>query len=138
MKGGRINTDAIDNSAGVDTSDHEVNIKILLDAVVAAGDMTTKQRNTLLHEMTAGGGRAGARRQRSPGHGADAGRGAGAERLDQQLRVMRALERAGELDRAVEFLPGDEALSTRAAAGRGLTRPELAVLMAYVKTLAGE
>src|SRR6202012_5545198 len=52
LKGGRINTDAIDNSAGVDTSDHEVNIKVLLNAAVAAGDLTRKQRNELLHAMT--------------------------------------------------------------------------------------
>jgi glutamate dehydrogenase len=133
LKGGRINTDAIDNSAGVDTSDHEVNIKILLDAVVTAGDLTVKQRNTLLHEMTPAVADLVLADNYLQGLALTLAEAQGAERLDQQLRVMRALERAGDLDRAVEFLPGDEALSTRAAAGRGLVRPELAVLMAYVK-----
>jgi glutamate dehydrogenase len=133
LKGGRVNTDAIDNSAGVDTSDHEVNIKILLDGVVAAGGIGVAERNVLLQQMTEAVAAlvlADNTRQTLALTLAEAERAA---RLDQQLRVMRALERAGELDRAVEFLPGDEELSTRAAAGRGLTRPELAVLMAYVK-----
>ncbi len=133
LKGGRINTDAIDNSAGVDTSDHEVNIKILLDAVVAAGDVTVKQRNALLREMTPAVAELVLADNDLQGMTLTVAEAQGAERLDQQLRIMRALERAGELDRAVEFLPSDEALSTRAAAGRGLVRPELAVLMAYVK-----
>ncbi|HXY99580.1 MAG TPA: NAD-glutamate dehydrogenase [Stellaceae bacterium] len=133
LKGGRINTDAIDNSAGVDTSDHEVNIKILLDAVVAAGDLTVKQRNALLHEMTPAVAELVLADNDLQGMTLSLAEAQGPERLDQQLRVMRALERAGELDRAVEFLPGDEEISARAAAGRGLTRPELAVLMAYVK-----
>jgi glutamate dehydrogenase len=133
LKGGRINTDAIDNSAGVDTSDHEVNIKILLDAVVAAGDLTVKQRNALLHEMTPAVAELVLADNDLQGMTLSLAEAQGPERLDQQLRAMRALERAGELDRAVEFLPNDEELSARAAAGRGLTRPELAVLMAYVK-----
>jgi glutamate dehydrogenase len=133
LKGGRINTDAIDNSAGVDTSDHEVNIKVLLDAVVAAGELTVAQRNALLQEMTdavAALVLADNYRQTLTLSLAEA---QGTARLDEQLRTMRALERAGELSRAVEFLPDDETLVTRAAGGRGLTRPELAVLMAYVK-----
>jgi glutamate dehydrogenase len=133
LKGGRINTDAIDNSAGVDTSDHEVNIKILLDAVVAAGDLTVQQRNVLLREMTGAVAELVLADNVLQTLALSLAEAQGPRRLDQQLRVMRALERAGELDRAVEFLPGDEELSARAAAGRGLTRPELAVLMAYVK-----
>ena len=139
LKGGRINTDAIDNSAGVDTSDHEVNIKILLDAVVADGDMTMKQRNALLHEMTGAVAELVLADNYLQGLALSLAEAQGASRLDQQLRVLRALERAGELDRAVEFLPDDGALAARAAEGRGFTRPELAVLMAYVKnTLADE
>ena len=139
LKGGRINTDAIDNSAGVDTSDHEVNIKILLDAVVAAGDLTLKQRNALLHETTSAVADLVLADNDLQGMALTLAEAQGTERLDQQLRAMRALERAGELDRAVEFLPGDEELSARAAAGRGLTRPEMAVLMAYAKkSLANE
>jgi glutamate dehydrogenase len=133
LKGGRINTDAIDNSAGVDTSDHEVNIKILLDAVVAAGDLTVKQRNGLLHGTTDAVAELVLADNYLQGLALSLAEAQGPERLDQQIRVMRALERAGELDRAVEFLPGDEELAARAAAGQSLTRPELAVLMAYVK-----
>ena len=133
LKGGRINTDAIDNSAGVDTSDHEVNIKILLDAAVAAGDLTLKQRNALLHATTDSVAELVLADNYWQAFALSLAEAQGPERLDQELRVMRALERAGALDRAVEFLPGDEELSARAAAGRGLTRPELAVIMAYVK-----
>ncbi|HZB93355.1 MAG TPA: NAD-glutamate dehydrogenase [Stellaceae bacterium] len=134
QKGGHINTDAIDNSAGVDTSDHEVNIKILLDSVVSAGDLTVKQRNTLLHATADAVADLVLADNYLQGLTLTLAEAQGAERLDQQIRVMRALERAGELDRAVEFLPGDEELAARGAAGHGLTRPELAVLMAYVKT----
>ncbi|HUH85601.1 MAG TPA: NAD-glutamate dehydrogenase domain-containing protein, partial [Stellaceae bacterium] len=133
LKGGRINTDAIDNSAGVDTSDHEVNIKILLDRVVVAGGLAVPERNALLPEMTDAVAELVLADNVLQTLALSLAESQGAARLDQQLRVMRALERAGELDRAVEFLPGDEELATRAAAGRGLTRPELAVLMAYVK-----
>ncbi|HYM03625.1 MAG TPA: NAD-glutamate dehydrogenase, partial [Stellaceae bacterium] len=139
LKGGRLNTDAIDNSAGVDTSDHEVNIKILLDTVVASGDMTVKQRNALLHDMTDGVAGLVLADNYLQSLALSIAEAQGAGRLDQQLRVMRTLERAGELDRAVEFLPDDETAAMRAADGHGLTRPELAVLMAYVKnTLADE
>jgi glutamate dehydrogenase len=137
LKGGRINTDAIDNSAGVDTSDHEVNIKILLDAVTAAGDMTQKQRNALLQEMTDGVAELVLADNYLQGLALSLAEMQGLSRLDEQQRLMRQLERQGELARAVEFLPDDEVLAQRAAAGRGLTRPELAVLLAYVKnTLA--
>ena len=139
LKGGRINTDAIDNSAGVDTSDHEVNIKILLDAVVAAGDMTVKQRNALMQEMTGAVADLVLADNYLQGLTLTLAEMQGLARLDQQLRVLHGLERAGELDRTVEFLPDDDTLSTRAGQGRGFTRPELAVLMAYVKnTLADE
>jgi glutamate dehydrogenase len=137
LKGGRINTDAIDNSAGVDTSDHEVNIKILLDAVVAAGDLTQKQRNALLQEMTGAVAELVLADNYLQGLALSLAEAQGLSQLDDQQRLMRHLERAGALSRAVEFLPDDEALAARAATGRGLTRPELAVLMAYVKnTLA--
>jgi glutamate dehydrogenase len=137
LKGGRINTDAIDNSAGVDTSDHEVNIKILLDAVVMAGDLTQKQRNALLQEMTDAVAELVLADNYLQGLALSLAEAQGVSRLEEQQRLMRNLERAGELSRAVEFLPDDDALAARAATGRGLTRPELAVLMAYVKnTLA--
>ncbi|HET7594843.1 MAG TPA: NAD-glutamate dehydrogenase [Stellaceae bacterium] len=133
LKGGRINSDAIDNSAGVDTSDHEVNIKILLDAVVAAGDLTTAQRNAVLQEMTDAVAELVLADNYLQTLALSLAEAQGTARLDEQLRTLRALERAGELSRPIEFLPDDDTLITRAASGRGLTRPELAVLMAYVK-----
>ncbi len=133
LKGGRINNDAIDNSAGVDTSDHEVNIKILLDAVVDAGELTVAQRHALLQEMTDAVAELVLADNYLQTLALSLAEAQGTARLDEQLRTIRALERSGELSRAVEFLPDDDTLVARAASGRGLTRPELAVLMAYVK-----
>lgn len=133
LRGGRLNTDAIDNSAGVDTSDHEVNIKILLGAVVAAGDMTLKQRNTLLASMTDEVARLVLRDNYLQTLAISRATSQGIEYLDDQARFLRLLEREGRLDRAVEFLPDDEALKERFAAKQGLTRPETAVLMAHSK-----
>ena len=96
LAGGRINTDFIDNSAGVDCSDHEVNIKILLRAVLDAGDLTMKQRDKLLASMTDEVGAAGAARQCAAEPGAEHDRAAaGWTLLDAQMRLMRKLERAG-------------------------------------------
>ncbi len=131
--GGRLNTDAVDNSAGVNCSDYEVNIKILLNAVVADGDLTAKQRNALLAEMTddvAALVLATNYRQTETLSTTEA---RAAELLDAQTRFMHRLEHEGALERPVEFLPDDEELARRHAAGEGLTRPELAVLMAYAK-----
>ncbi|HWG78386.1 MAG TPA: NAD-glutamate dehydrogenase domain-containing protein, partial [Stellaceae bacterium] len=133
LKGGRINSDAIDNSAGVDTSDHEVNIKILLDAVVAGGGLGAAERNALLHGMTDAVAELVLADNYLQTLALSLAEAQGTARLDEQLRTMRALERMGELSRAIEFLPDDDTLVTRASGGRGLTRPELAVLMAYVK-----
>ncbi|WP_353193847.1 NAD-glutamate dehydrogenase [Pandoraea pnomenusa] len=131
--GGRINTDAIDNSAGVDCSDHEVNIKILLGLVVTDGEMTLKQRNTLLAEMTEEVGMLVLRDNYLQTQALSLGRLRAAQSLDGDARFMRYLERAQRLARAIEFLPDDEALDARRAAGTGLTSPERAVLMAYSK-----
>jgi glutamate dehydrogenase len=133
LAGGRINTDAIDNSGGVDCSDHEVNIKILLDSVVADGELTVRQRDRLLAEMTdevaamvlrdnydQTGALAVARAQAGP-------------MVDVHARYLRRLESEGTLDRAIEFLPSDEVLAQRRSAGTGLTTPEFAVLLAYTK-----
>ena len=133
LAGGRLNTDAIDNSAGVDCSDHEVNIKILLGAVVADGEMTEKQRNRLLAEMTDEVGELVLRNNYLQGQALTMLERHAATLLEPQARFMRGLERAGKLDRALEFLPDEEALAERQAAGRGLTRPELAVLFSYAK-----
>ncbi|MGA5704066.1 NAD-glutamate dehydrogenase [Peterkaempfera bronchialis] len=137
--GGRINTDAIDNSAGVDTSDHEVNIKILLNRVVADGDMTVKQRNALLAEMTDEVGHLVLRNNYAQNTVLANAVAQASSMVDVHARMMRRLEADGHLDRALEFLPGDRLIHERQQAGRGLTQPELAVLLAYVKiTLADE
>jgi glutamate dehydrogenase len=137
--GGRVNTDAIDNSAGVDASDHEVNIKILLNAVVSEGDMTVKQRNTLLAEMTDEVGALVLRNNYAQNVAlANSMRQSGAL-LHAHQRYLRRMAREGRLDRALEFLPTDRQIRERLAAGRGLTQPELAVVLAYTKiTLADE
>ncbi len=131
--GGRINTDAVDNSGGVDCSDHEVNIKILLGAVVGAGDMTTKQRNVLLEEMTDEVSALVLAHNYRQSELLSTTLARADEQLETQARFIRGLEKAGLLDREVEFLPGDEEIGERLASGQGLTRPELAVLMAYAK-----
>ena len=131
--GGRINTDAIDNSAGVDTSDHEVNIKILLGDVMARGDMTLKQRDKLLAEMTGDVAEHVLRDNYLQTQALSVAQADGAAGLDAAGRLMRGLEKAGRLNRAVEFLPTDEELARRQTSGKGLTRPELAVLLAYSK-----
>ena len=128
-----LNTDAIDNSAGVDTSDHEVNIKILLDLAAAAGDLDVAEREPLLRSMTD-----------------DVAAAVLAHNVDQNTlltfelhdaagmvpvtgRLMRALERTAGLDRALEALPDDATLATLSADGGALSSPELAVLVAYTK-----
>jgi len=131
--GGRLNTDSIDNSAGVDCSDHEVNIKILLGAVEAAGDMTRKQRNELLVRMTDEIAEQVLRDNYLQTQSITVSSAAGAHLLDRMARYMRALEKAGDLDRAIEYLPDDEVVAERFAKGLGMTRPELAVLMSYAK-----
>jgi glutamate dehydrogenase len=133
LKGGRIDTDAIDNSAGVDMSDHEVNIKILLGSAIAAGALGHQERDPLLAQMADDVGALVLRDNYLQGEVLSIAEARGPAALDKQIRLVRDLERAGRLDRALEFLPDDEALATRGAARRGLTRPELAVLLAYAK-----
>ena len=131
--GGRINTDAIDNSGGVDCSDHEVNIKVLLNEVVSAGDLTDKQRNALLEEMTGEVGALVLRNNYLQTQALAAAESQAASLLEVHSRLIRRLERDGELDRAIEFLPGTEEIAERLAGGEGLRAPELSVLIAYVK-----
>ncbi|MFF8816037.1 NAD-glutamate dehydrogenase [Streptomyces pactum] len=138
MAGGRINTDAIDNSAGVDTSDHEVNIKILLNAVVRDGDMTVKQRNKLLAEMTDEVGSLVLRNNYAQNTALANAVAQAPSLLHAHQRTMRRLVRDGHLDRALEFLPTDRQIRERLSAGRGLTQPELAVLLAYTKITVAE
>ncbi len=132
-RGGRLNTDAIDNSAGVDCSDHEVNIKILLDAVVADGEMTGKQRDRLLVEMTEEVGELVLRDNYLQNQALSVLQQRAPALLQAHARYMRNLERSDRLNRKVECLPDDEALAERGAEGEGLTRPELSVLLAYAK-----
>ncbi len=131
--GGRVNTDAIDNSGGVDTSDHEVNIKILLGMPVAEGALTTKQRNELLASMTDEVAALVLRDNYEQTEILSVGRRLAPRLLDDEARFIRFLERAGRLHRAIEFLPADEVLAERAARGEGLATPERAVLLAYAK-----
>ena len=133
MAGGRINTDFIDNSAGVDTSDHEVNIKILLNAQVQAGELTVKHRDRLLEEMTGDVAALVLRHNYQQALAVSIAEDHARESIDAHARMIRALEREGRLDRALEALPTDEELITRKAAARGLMRPEIAVLLAYAK-----
>ncbi|HET6265961.1 MAG TPA: NAD-glutamate dehydrogenase domain-containing protein, partial [Usitatibacter sp.] len=131
--GGRIYTDAIDNSAGVDCSDHEVNIKILVGLVMSDGEMTLKQRNKLLAEMTDDVSRLVLVDNYYQPQSLSVSGVRGEKLLDSQAAFIRALEKAGRLNRAVEFLPSDDEIAERRAAKQGLTAPERAVLLAYSK-----
>jgi glutamate dehydrogenase len=132
-RGGRINTDFIDNSAGVDCSDHEVNIKILLDAIVAEGGLGTTERNRLLAEMTEEVAALVLRDNYAQTQAISLIAAEGAASLDNQARLIRALERLGRLNRTVDVMPDEEALTERAQARIGLTRPEIAVLFSTCK-----
>ncbi|MGW5614798.1 NAD-glutamate dehydrogenase [Streptomyces sp. NPDC003877] len=138
LHGGRINTDAIDNSAGVDTSDHEVNIKILLNGLVRDGDMTVKQRNKLLADMTDEVGRLVLRNNYAQNTAIGNALAQSKDMLHAQQRFMKHLVREGHLDRALEFLPTDRQIRERLAQGQGLTGPETAVLLAYTKITVAE
>lgn len=131
--GGRINTDAIDNSAGVDTSDHEVNIKILLNGLVRDGDMTVKQRNKLLADMTDEVGALVLRNNYAQNVALSNASAQAPSLLHAQQRFMRRLEKDGALDRALEFLPADRQIRELLSNETGLSQPELAVLIAYTK-----
>ncbi len=133
LAGGLIYTDAIDNSAGVDCSDHEVNIKILLNQMVAAGDMTVKQRNELLAEMTDEVGGLVLDDNQAQTLALAIARTQAALMVNVHARYIHQLELEGWLNRAIEFLPTDKQLAERQAAGAGLTTPEFAVLLAYTK-----
>jgi glutamate dehydrogenase len=137
-RGGKINTDAIDNSAGVDTSDHEVNIKILLDQAVHAGDLTVKHRNTVLAEQTEEVARLVLRDNIEQNIALANAAWQAPELIDAHGRLMRALAHEGRLNRELEFLPSDKQLADRRANNTGLTQPELSVLLAYVKIVLAD
>ncbi len=133
LAGVRVNTDAIDNSAGVDCSDHEVNIKVLLGDPVAAGDMTVKQRDALLAKMTDEVAQLVLVDNYRQTQAISLAETLGLSLMEAQARLIRSLERAGRLDREVEDLPDDETIAERQKAGVGFTRPEISVLFAYSK-----
>ena len=133
VAGVRVNSDAIDNSAGVDCSDHEVNIKILMDGVVANGDLTTKQRNALLERMTDDVSGLVLRDNYEQNVLLGNERAQSLTMVGVHERFMRSLESTGRLDRALEFLPDRATLERRSAEGKGLTSPEFSVLAAYSK-----
>jgi glutamate dehydrogenase len=133
QKGGLIYTDAIDNSAGVDCSDHEVNIKILLGSVVEAGDLTLKQRNDLLASMTDEVGHLVLQDNYYQTQALDIATHRPLYVLDGQQRLMQWLEGSNRLNRAIEFLPTDDEIARRRARKVGLTSPENAVVLAYAK-----
>ncbi|KAA1174824.1 NAD-glutamate dehydrogenase [Marinobacter salinexigens] len=133
LKGGRLNTDFIDNSGGVDCSDHEVNMKILLNQVVSMGDLTDKQRNAMLEEMTDDVSALVLKNNYRQTQAISIASEDAASRLEEYRRLMNTLESEGKLNRALEFLPDDETLSERKLDKKGLTRPELSVLISYVK-----
>jgi glutamate dehydrogenase len=133
LRGIRLNTDAIDNSAGVNTSDLEVNIKIALSRPRSDGRLTLDERNGLLGAMTDEVAALVLRNNYQQTLAISLAERRGLEDLGFQQRLMQTLERLGELDRALEFLPDDMTLAERRKRGQPLTRPELAVLLAYAK-----
>ncbi len=133
LAGGRINTDFIDNSAGVDTSDHEVNIKILLTPEVTAGNLDLEQRNELLASMTDEVAELVLAHNVSQNLALSNSMYRGAELTSAYEGWMHTLEEAGYLDRQIEFLPTGRQLDLRRESGHGLTRPELATLLAWTK-----
>ncbi len=138
LNGGMVYTDFIDNSGGVNCSDKEVNIKILLNTIVASGDLTPKQRNELLGEMTDEVAKLVLRDNYLQTRAISLTTSQSMRAFELQGRYINELERTGKLDRNLEFLPDDKALLERKLKGQGLTRPDIAVLMCYSKTILKE
>jgi glutamate dehydrogenase len=133
LRGGRIDTDAVDNSAGVDMSDHEVNLKICLRAPLEDGRLTAEGRNACLVEMTDEVVRRVLAHNRAQSRALSVDQARSRKRLPDFRDLATELERVAGLDRALEVLPDGDALRARRGTFLGLTRPELAVLMAYAK-----
>ncbi|HWD69228.1 MAG TPA: NAD-glutamate dehydrogenase [Solirubrobacteraceae bacterium] len=131
--GGMINTDAIDNVAGVNTSDHEVNIKILLGALVSAGELSEQQRDELLGEMTEEVAAHVLAGSYSQTQALSLSLHQAVSMLDAHTRMIRRLEQDFGLNREVEFLPSEQQLTARRRSQEGLCSPELSVVMAYSK-----
>ena len=133
LAGGRINTDALDNSAGVDCSDHEVNIKILIDSLVTAGKLRTEDRTDLLLSMTDEVGRLVLKDNADQNDLMGTSRANAASLLPVHARMIKDFVKDRGLNRELEALPSEKEIRRRAEAGIGLTSPELATLMAHVK-----
>jgi glutamate dehydrogenase len=136
--GGLVNTDFIDNSAGVDTSDHEVNIKILLDEVVRDGDMTVADRDELLQAMTGEVGSLVLAHNYQQNRALAAARAQAAQMLHVHARYIRKLEREGRIKRHLDVLPAEKEIAERRAGSAGLTLPEFSVLLAHTKIAAAQ
>ncbi|MBV9576228.1 MAG: NAD-glutamate dehydrogenase, partial [Gammaproteobacteria bacterium] len=133
LQGGIVNTDFIDNSAGVDCSDHEVNIKILLNRLVTAGEMTRDQRNKLLEKMTDEVAALVLLDNYDQTQMLSLEASVSQQTMDLFRHYMNELEKTGRLDRKLEYLPDDKTLLERKANNKPLTRPEIAMLLAYCK-----
>ncbi|HSZ39570.1 MAG TPA: NAD-glutamate dehydrogenase [Trebonia sp.] len=138
LGGGLVNTDFIDNSAGVDTSDHEVNIKILLADAIAKGDIKTADRGELLHSMTEEVAAHVLRHNDGQNMALAVARYQAPRLLHVHARYLRKLERANLVSREQDVLPGDKDIAARRNAGTGLTTPELSLLLAHTKIAAGQ
>lgn len=133
LQGGIVNTDFIDNSAGVDCSDHEVNIKILLNRMIANNEMTREQRNKLLEKMTDEVAQLVLLDNHDQTQMLSLEASVSQQTMDLFRHYINDLEKAGRLNRKLEYLPDDKTLSERKANNKPLTRPEIAMLMAYCK-----
>ena len=138
VNGCRLNADSVDNVGGVDCSDNEVNIKILLNGLVQSQDLTVKQRNQLLYDMTDQVSEIVLTDCYRQTHSLSITAMRGASQLKEQTRFIHEMERTGKLNRAMEFIPNDDEIAERLAQGQGLTRPELSVLLAYSKMVLKE
>ncbi|OMH32848.1 NAD-glutamate dehydrogenase [Motiliproteus sp. MSK22-1] len=133
LKGGACNTDFIDNAGGVDCSDHEVNIKILLDAIVEAGDLTIKHRNQFLKEMTDSVAELVLGNNYRQVQAISLAEAQTLNKMGEFRRLISHLEDEGKLNRELEFIPSDDELTERRINGKGLTRAELSVIISYCK-----
>ncbi len=138
LGGGLVDTDFIDNSAGVDTSDHEVNIKILLDRAVRDGEITREVRNELLQEMTGEVATLVLRHNYAQNMALATARAQATNMLHVHARYLRQLERDNRLRRGQDAVPGEKEIAERRSAGKGLANPELALLLAHTKIAAAE
>lgn len=135
LNGGACNSDFIDNAGGVDCSDHEVNIKILLDDVVKNGDLTEKQRSELLESMTDDVSRAVLKNNYNQAQALSLAEYQASSRIGEFGRYIDKLVTQGQLDTELEFMPNHEVLAERRANKLGLARPELAILISYCKNI---